>query len=273
MMDVDVGVERHYGRGRILEAIERALGNRTAPLAPADLAPVDEFHVRGREATVELAQRGSVERGARVIDVGSGLGGSARYLAAECGCRVTGIDLTTEYVEAANALAKRVGLAGRVEFVRASALSMPFDDASFDLAWTEHVQMNVADKSAFYREIARVLVPGGRLLFHDIFAGSGGGAHFPAPWADAPSISALVAPDEARAHIERAGMTIVDWEDRSDASLAWFEAMTERLRTRGPPPLGLHLLMGDTAPTKIANMVRNLAGQRIVVVQGVARKR
>ncbi len=177
-------VEQHYGRGRILDSILGALrgaGKDLSRLRPDDLAPVDEFHVRGREATVELARRASLAPGARVLDVGSGLGGSARYLAAEHQCLVEGVDLTREYVDVANALARMVGLSDRVAFRQASALDMPFDDESFDVVWTEHVQMNIAEKRSFYCEIARVLRPEGLLLFHDIFEGDGAPLHYPAP--------------------------------------------------------------------------------------------
>ena len=176
MTRVQAHIEQHYGRGRILDLILeglRATGKDLARLAPADLAPVDEFHIRGREATVELARRASLTPGLRVLDVGCGLGGSARHLAAEHQCQVTGIDLTQEYVDVANALADLVGLRDRVAYRQASALEMPFDDGSFDIIWTEHVQMNIADKHAFYGEIGRVIRPKGLLLFHDIFLGDG----------------------------------------------------------------------------------------------------
>lgn len=177
-MDIDGNdVKRHYGRGHILESIMRALRDMhkdVSSLSPADLALVDEFHTRGRAATIDLARRAALTPGLNVLDVGCGLGGSARYLASEHGCRVTGIDLTKEYVDAANALAELVSMKDLVTFHQASALNLPFSDASFDAVWTQHVQMNISDKRAFYGQIARVLVPRGRLLFHDVFQGPGG---------------------------------------------------------------------------------------------------
>jgi ubiquinone/menaquinone biosynthesis C-methylase UbiE len=152
MENARASVESHYARGEILNSILRALrqmGKEVSQLVPSDLAPVDEFHIRGREATVELAERVSLKPGLRVLDVGSGLGGSARYLASEHQCRVTGIDLTREYVEVADALADLVGLRELAEFRQCSALDMPYASGSFDLVWTEHVQMNIADKHAF----------------------------------------------------------------------------------------------------------------------------
>jgi MPBQ/MSBQ methyltransferase len=267
-------VERYYARGDILEAILgalRQLGKDPAKLSPADLAPVDAFHIRGRQATVELAQRAALTPGLRVLDVGSGLGGSARYLAAEHGCLVTGVDATEEYVETARALAQLVGLGDSVAFHHASALALPFDESAFDVVWTEHVQMNVADKHRFYSEIARVLVPGGRFVFHDVFQGRGGAAHVPVPWAEDESINFLITPDAVRKILDDLAFTMLDWEDRSQESLRWFVAATERLKA-GTLPLGIHLVTGPTWAVKFENVIRNLREERIAVVQAVARK-
>jgi MPBQ/MSBQ methyltransferase len=276
MNSVREHVEQHYGRGRILDSILAALretGKDLARLKPEDLAPVDEFHIRGREATVELARRASLKPDSRVLDVGCGLGGSGRYLAAEHACQVTGIDLTQEYVDVANALAGMVGLSDRVAFRQASALEMPFDDGSFDVVWTEHVQMNIGDKRAFYREIARVTRPKGLLLFHDIFLGDGGSLHYPVPWAEEPSISFLAAPGEVRQILEDLGFVIHDWVDKSEPSLQWFVSAIAKLKVSGAPPLGLHLLLGSTAKTKWENNIRNLREGRFVVYQARAEKR
>jgi sarcosine/dimethylglycine N-methyltransferase len=275
MENVRADVEKHYGRGEILNSILRALrdaGKDLARLTPPDLAPVDEFHIRGREATIELANRVSLQPGLRALDVGCGLGGSARYLASEHGCHVTGIDLTKEYIEAAGALADLVGLKNRVKFRQSSALSMPFEDNSFDLAWTEHVQMNIADKRAFYGEIARVLKPGGRLLFHDIFQGDGGPPHYPVPWAETGEISFLATPETVRGILNTLGFKLLSWENKSQHSLEWFTATLERVKQSGPPPLGLHLLMGATVKAKFENVLRNLQEGRIVVFQAAAER-
>lgn len=268
-------IDSHYGRGGVLDSILRALresGKDVNRLSLADLAPVDQFHIRGREATVELASRAALKPGLRVLDVGCGLGGSVRYLASQYQCQVTGIDLTKEYVDTASDLAGRVGLGQKVEFRHCSALDMPFDDGSFDVVWTEHVQMNIADKHAFYAEIARVLAPGGLLLFHDIFQGRGGPVLFPVPWADDSSISHLVAPEVARDILGTLGFTIREWEDKSQLSLDWFVAAVDKLKRSGSPPLGLHLLMGNTAKAKFENQIRNLRDARIVVVQSIAER-
>ena len=238
-------------------------------LAPADLALVDEFHTRGRAATIELAGRAALTPGLKVLDVGCGLGGSARYLASEHGCRVTGIDLTKEYVDAATSLAALVGMQDLVTFHQASALDLPFPDGSFDAVWTQHVQMNIADKRAFCGQIARVLAPRGHLLFHDVFQGPGGTLHYPVPWAEDASISCLENPATVRQILESLGFSVLEWDDMSQLSREWFGTRLAALDISGPPPWGSHLLMGVTARVKLENNARNLSEQRSVVVQGV----
>jgi len=272
-------VARHYGGVDILSGILAALeqmGKDPARITPRDLAVVDEFHIRGREATIELAGRAQPRPGERVLDAGCGIGGSARFLAAEHSCLSTGIDLTAEYVVAAKALAQLVHLED-VAFCRGSALALPFAQGAFDLVWTEHAQMNIADKPRLYAELARVLRPGGRLAFHDVFAGSGE-ALYPVPWADEAAISFVPRPEEARAALERSGLRIAQWEDTTRRSIDWFAAAAKRAGASGPsgpsgpPPLALHLVMGPNAKLKVSNLVRNLAEGRLAVVQAVAVK-
>ena len=268
-------VDGHYGVGGIFDSILgtlAAMGKDIAHLEPSDLAPVDEFHIRGREATLELADRAGITPGMKVLDVGSGLGGSVRFLAAERNCRATGVDLTQEYIDVSNSLAKLVGLEGKVDFHCGSALELPFDDGAFDLVWTEHAQMNIEDKGGFYSEISRVLKPGGRLAFHDIFEGEGGEVHFPVPWAEDGSINFLAPADSLKQMIGDFSLKIRNWEDKTGHSREWFEAVLERVEASGPPPLGIHLLMGDSAAAKIRNMARNLKDNRVSVIQAVAEK-
>jgi len=265
-------VARHYQLGNLLETILGRLatsGKDLDSLVPDDLAGVDEFHIRGREATVELASLASVSAADRVIDVGSGLGGSSRYLAASHGCRVDGVDLTPEYCETARELTRRVGLSERAQFHCASALATPFEDDTFDVAWTQHVQMNIADKAGLYREIHRVLKPGGRFVFHDILAGPEQPAHYPTHWAEQEEMSHLIAPDALRQVVEECGFRVVEWRDTTDIAREWYLAAAARAQRDGPPELGLHLLLGETGPDKFANVGRNLSERRLTVYQGL----
>jgi ubiquinone/menaquinone biosynthesis C-methylase UbiE len=268
-------VAQHYGRSGLLDTITdglRALDKDLDNLTPADLAPIDEFHIRGREATLELAALAGIERGCHALDVGAGLGGSSRFLATEFHCQVKGVDLTPEYCDVATSLSDLVGLSARTEFHCASALETPFEGDSFDLAWTQHVQMNIEDKPALYREIVRVLRPGGRFVFHDILAGPGGPPHLPVPWASEAGQSFLIAPEDLRALLESVGFAVHAWVDTTKASHDWFLAGIEQRKKDGAPPLGIHLLMGDTAKAKIENVARNLNDDRITVFQAVCEK-
>jgi ubiquinone/menaquinone biosynthesis C-methylase UbiE len=268
-------IQTHYTRSDlanvILAALEKA-GKDLNRLTPEDLAPIDEFHIRGRAATLELARAAGLDSTRRVLDVGSGIGGTSRCLAKEFGCRVTGIDLTDEYCRAAAILSAKIGLAELVDFRQGDATHLPFDDGSFDVVWTEHVAMNSPDKSRLYKEMHRVLKPGGTLAIYDILAGPSGPVLFPVPWARTPDTSFLVRPDELRKLLEEARFTVSDWSDTTDAARAWFVAVAEKIRKEGLPPLGFHLLVGADFPAMAQNQRRNLEEGRIVLAQVIAKR-
>ena len=275
MMNIDALVERHYSFGGILEKIEAGLnlaGKDVNSLTIDDLAPIDEFHIGGRESTHEVAELAKLGASDLVLDVGCGLGGTARYLSEKFKCNVVGIDLTEEYISIGKKLTEFVGLSDRVELRHGSALNIPYEDESFDIVWTEHVQMNIADKNRFYSEIARVLKPGGRLLFHDIFRGPGDPPFYPTPWAENESISALTTEREARSIIEQVGLKIDQWLVKVQESIEFFQRILARIEADGPPPIGTHLLMGDNAKDKLQNILRNLSEDRVSVALGMAHK-
>lgn len=272
---VNEAVQTHYGRpdvgSVILAALEKA-GKVLDQLTPEDLAPVDEFHIRGRAATLELARAAGLDANKHVLDVGSGIGGTSRCLAMEFGCRVTGIDLTAEYCRTAEMLSSKVGLADLVDFRQGDATDLPFDDGVFDVVWTEHVAMNIPDKTRLYGEMHRVLKPGGTLAIYDVLAGPSEAVLFPVPWARTPDTSFLVQPNELRKLLEDAGFTIADWSDTTEAAHEWFMALAEKIRKEGFPLLGFHLLMGTDFREMAQNQGRNLQERRIVLGQVVARK-
>ena len=275
MMNIDSLVDKYYGFGGIMEKIEAGLnlaGKDVNSLTVDDLAPIDEFHIRGRESTLEVAELAKLGASDLVLDVGCGLGGTARYLSEKFKCNVVGLDLTEEYISIGKKLTEFVGLSERVELRHGSALNIPYEDERFDIVWTEHVQMNIADKNRFYSEIARVLKPGGRLLFHDIFRGLGDPPIYPTPWAENESISALTTGREARSIIEQVGLKIDQWLVKVQESIEFFQRILARIEADGPPPIGTHLLMGDNAKDKLQNILRNLSEDRVSVALGMAHK-
>ena len=276
MHKFDKKVNKYYGSGGIMEKIEAGLnlaGKDPGSLTVDDLSSIDAFHTRGRESTKELAGLADIKASDLVLDVGCGLGGTARYLAAQYGCRVAGIDLTEEYISIGKKLTQMVGMGDGVELRHGSALKILYEDERFDIVWTEHVQMNIADMDRFYSEIARVLKPGGRLLFHDIFRGPGDPPLYPTPWAKDASMSTLATETEARMIITQAGLEIDQWLVKDKESIEHFRSRAAQFQADGPPPISTHLLMGDNSKNKVKNYIRNLSEGRVSVALGMAHKR
>jgi ubiquinone/menaquinone biosynthesis C-methylase UbiE len=260
----------HYaGDGDLAEAIAqrlRSAGKDIDSVQTSDLTSVDEFHVRGRKATLELAGQMDLDRNSHVLDIGSGLGGAARALAETYGCRVTGIDLTPAFCEAAGALSEWVGLGDRVSFRQGDATSLPFSDDQFDAAMTIHAAMNIPAKDEMYGEARRVVKPGGVFAVYDVLQGEGGDVVFPVPWAREPSISHLATPDEMESLLTDAGFRILDVHDSTDESQRWFEAMIARMAQSGPPAVSFQLFLGGDFPEMARNQVRNVTERRIRTV-------
>jgi sarcosine/dimethylglycine N-methyltransferase len=268
MDDVPDGVRDHYRAtgltGRLKTALA-ALGPEEQRLTPQQLGALDQFHTRGLAATAELAGLAGITAGMSVLDVGSGVGGPARFLAETCGCRVTGVDLSEPFVDAARYLTGRTGQSGQVSFETASALTLPFGDGGFDAVLLQHVAMNIADRARLYREIRRVLKAGGRFAAFDVVL-KGGNPHYPLPWARTPETSFLLTADGTRTAIEAAGFQPLAWQDDTEAAKAWF---TE-LRASGPPPSpNLGVVMGPDFAQLAANLGRNLMEGRLGILTAV----
>lgn len=233
---IEQEVARHYTHGTLEAAIAgglKALGREDDSVTIDDLAAIDEFHMGGRAATVDLTDQLKLDRGASVLDIGSGLGGTARFLASRYGCRVAGVDLTPEYVAVAERLTTLVGLAGQVQFKQGSALHLPFPDGTFDTAVMLHVGMNIPDKEKLCAEAARVLKVGGTFAVYDVMQAGPGPVDFPMPWADTSTTSFVEKPETYRAALTVAGFEIVAERDRREMALRFFLGMKERLAAEG----------------------------------------
>jgi sarcosine/dimethylglycine N-methyltransferase len=262
----------HYDRTSLASELDAMLaaafpGDRR--LTPAELAPLDQFHSRGILATAELAELARIERATRVLDVGSGIGGPARFLAANYGCHVTGIDLSPSFVAAARTLTERTGLTDLASFDVGEGQPQSVADASFDCVTMHHVAMNVADRGALYSGIRRVLASGGRFVTYDVVRGAGD-LIFPVPWARNESASFLISADQTRASLETSGFTISSWSDETAKAIAWFA----NAASAPPPPAGLSLarLIGPEFATMSANFRTNLAQGRAAIVAVVAER-
>jgi SAM-dependent methyltransferase len=267
-MTATAKVREQYSPKDLVDKIKSTLAT-IAPedqkLSVAQLASLDQFHTRGILATTELAAAAGLEPSTRVLDVGCGIGGPARYLAATFDCKVTGVDLSPGFIDAARYLTERCGLSDHVTFQAGDALHLPFDDAAFDTVFLQHVAMNVEDRPALYAEVRRVLAPGGRFATYDLVLRDGD-VVYPAPWARDASTSFLLSEGNTRTTLEQAGFKVVHWRDDTQAAIDWFKAATA-----GPPPSGpnLGVVIGPDFPAIIGNLARNLRENRLGVLAAV----
>jgi len=268
VIDVSAAVREHYrasGLRQRLKTALLALGPEDQRLTPQQLGALDQFHTRGLAATEELAELAGITGAMSVLDVGSGIGGPARFLAAAYGCRVTGVDLSEPFVDVARYLTERTGQGGQVSFETASALELPFDEGLFDTVFLQHVAMNISDRARLYRELRRVLKSDGRLGTFDVVA-IDGEPHYPVPWARTPATSFLMTASATREAIETAGFRTLACQDGTEAAKGW----VARLRASGPPVgLNLGVVMGPEFAQLAANLGRSLMEGRLGILSGV----
>lgn len=267
MTDITTRVREHYSPTDLTSRIKSVLAT-VAPeeqtLTTAQLAPLDQFHTRGILATAELAAAAGLQPSTRVLDLGCGIGGPARYLAATFGCKVTGFDLSPTFIDAAAYLTARCGLFDRVTFQVADALHLPVDDAAFDTVFLLHVAMNIEHRAALYAEVRRILNPAGRFVSYDLVLRDGD-VGYPVPWARDSSTSFLLTEGDTRTALQQAGFKAIFWRDDTQAALDWFKAVA------GARPGGLNLgvVMGPDFPAIAGNMARNLQENRLGVLSAV----
>jgi SAM-dependent methyltransferase len=263
-------VATHYSHGELLRAIRdgvQRLGKSPDTVSVEDLGPVDEFHIGGRVATEIFLDQLDITADDSVLDVGCGLGGASRFAAQEYGCRVTGIDLTDEYVKTGEVMCKWVGLENLITLERGDATATPYPDGTFDKSYMMHVGMNIEDKQSLAMELHRVLRPGGRLGIYDVMRVGNGALRFPVPWATNPEESAVSSPDAYRDSLEAAGFRVIAEHDRSAFALEFFSQLQAKADGAEGAPLGLHILMGDSAPEKVENMIENVSQHRVAPVE------
>ncbi len=268
MTDTLTKVREHYSATGLTGRIKSALGaiaSEEQTLTVAQLAALDQFHTRGILATAELANAAEIAPSTRVLDLGCGVGGPARYLAATFRCEVMGVDLSADFIDAATYLTARCGLTGRVTFQTGDALHLPFEDAAFDTVFLQHVAMNIQDRAALYAEMRRILTASGRFVTYDVVLRDGA-ALYPTPWARDASTSFLLSEAETRTALEQAGFKSIFWRDDTRIALDWFQAMIAAGPPSGP---NLGVVMGPDFPIMIGNLARNLRENRLGVLSAV----
>lgn len=268
MTDTLDGVRDHYRATGLAERLKMALGvfgPEDHRLSPGQLGMLDQFHTRGLAATTELAKLAGIRPDQSVLDVGSGVGGPARFLAATYGCRVTGVDLSEPFVEAARYLTERTGQEGLVSFRTGSALALPFEDGCFDVVLLQHVAMNIEDRARLYAEVRRVLKPGGRFASYDVVS-KDGAPEYPVPWARTAANSFLMTAAATREAVEAAGFRTLVWQDDTEAAKDW----VSQLRAAGPPlSPNLGVVMGPDFAELAAGLGRNLMQGRLGILTAV----
>ncbi|MEN8230446.1 MAG: class I SAM-dependent methyltransferase [Bacteroidota bacterium] len=264
-------IEKQYHSPGLYEGILSRLKEQKVNLkhvSRSHIAGVDEFHVRGAEVSKELAQEIDLTN-ATVLDIGCGIGGPSRMLADEYDCSVTGIDICPDYIRTAQKLSELVGFNGSTKFIEADALNLPFEDGSFDVVWTQHVQMNVRDKTRFYSEINRVLSDRGTFIYYDIFKTNGQDVNYPVPWANDPSISFLGSIPAFYDILSELGLTRVITTNQTAKATQFLVDLFNKVKKSGPPKMGLNVLMGNTTGEKLGNILLGLKENKIVLQSGI----
>ena len=271
MIDATSRVREHYSAAELTGLIKSALATIVPdgqPLTVDELAPLDQFHIRGMLATSELASAAGVEPSTQMLDIGCGIGGPARSVAATFGCRVIGVDLSPSFIDAANYLTSRSGLSSRVTFQVANALHLPFDDATFDVLFLQHVAMNIQERDTLYGEVYRVLRSGARFATYDLVLRQGDVA-YPVPWARDASTSFLLSERDTRIALEQAGFTPLLWRDDTEIAIEWFTRTTAGSASNG---LNLGVVMGPHMRGMASNLARNLREDRLGVLSAVLKR-
>ena len=274
MENLNQKIENHYLKKGLYKDIVNRLKEQEINLNEvkrSDIAGADEFHVRGAAVSKELAENINL-KGATVLDVGCGLGGPCRMLADEYNCQTTGIDLSNEYIMTAKKLSKLVKLDSKTSFVQGDATSLPFEDNTFDIVWTQHVQMNIPDKEKLYFEISRVLKPGGHFLYYDILKKGDGEVSYPMPWASKSDMSFLFKEKDMDGFLTKFKLTKEQSNDQTEAGIEYFDTLVNKLKEFGPPKMGLNVLMGETTMPKLMNIFGHLKSGELELKSGVYKK-
>jgi len=274
MDSLNKSIENHYHKEGLYEDIINRLKEQNIAIdnvKRSDIAGTDEFHVRGATVSKQLANSININ-GLNVLDVGCGLGGPCRMLADEYNCQATGIDLSNEYIRTATKLSELVSLNNKTTFIQGDATVLPFDDKTFDVVWTQHVQMNIPNKEKFYSEINRVLKTDGYFLFYDILKKGSRKVNYPMPWASIADHCFLFKYEDMHRLLTELELTKVQCLNQTQAGIDYFDELMARINNLGPPKMGLNVLMGESTKTKLMNLLSYLKNGELELKSGVYKK-
>ncbi len=254
-----------YNETDLVATIDRLYEEAGPPAgwSPMALGALDQFHAGGYEAVDRLVATLDIRPGDQVLDVGSGLGGPARYLAASTECRVVGVDITEAYIDAARRLTARCGLDDRVRFEYIDIADLPVDPP-FEAAMTMHVQMNVANKAEWFEQIADHVVAGGRLAVWEVCRTGDAQPLWPMPWSIDGSDSHLTTPDGLLDAIGAGGFKVAEWIDESAWVGSWFESRF----AGGPPRVPSLPMLLDDGYTRTLQFAGALADGTLTIRRG-----
>lgn len=269
------GITSHYHRSNLFEAITDALEQHSPaeqPITADRLKGVDEFHTGGIVATEHLLAQLDIEPTTRVVDIGCGIGGAARHISINTGAKVTGIDLTPEYIDTAQSLSRLVGLGNNTEFVTGSALDLPVNSDSFELATLLHVGMNIKDKQALFKETARVLVKRGTFALFEVMQTAPGALNYPLPWATLAEQSFVASRNAYAKAAGQAGFELIYENNRKEFAVEFFNKLFASKPSTTPTALNLQLLMGPDTPIKLKNYAALINNGQLAPVEMIFRK-
>jgi len=274
-MDTDSTVVRHYSTGGLEQKLLtglRTMGRDPNHLSSDDLMGADQFHIGGAEAAEQLARDIGLGPGNTVLDLGCGIGGPARLFAQKLGAQVHGVDITPEFIEVANSLTRRCGLSDQVSFTNASATDLPFATGEFDAATMLHVGMNIEDKAAVFGEAARVVRHGGMFAIFDVMQLGQEEPDFPLPWASGPQMSFVAPPLAYSDLLEAAGFEVVSERNMLKSAVEFMERAQSRAAQNGPPPIGIHLVLGPEGAVRMGNLLSAFRSGALAPIEILSRR-
>jgi ubiquinone/menaquinone biosynthesis C-methylase UbiE len=268
-------IENFWTRGDLYSRINQAMsdsGLNNKKLEIEDLFPIDQYHARGIGATKDLGKRMPITKNQKILDVGCGLGGPARYYAKEFKCHITGVDITPSFIEIGNNFNRLTSMSTMVDLYVGNGEKLEFEDEIFDGAYSQHVTMNISDRMKFFSEIYRVLKKGSFFAFTEHGLGPEGDPIFPLPWADNQEMSFLLPLENTNAILKEIGFQNIKIIETGDKYIAGYEKLIQKQPKSEKPTLGIHVIGGSSMHERSINSMRSIKENRTLPFEIVCEK-